>query len=272
MKKADIESQPIDLPGGGKAIIDWHRTLWLDGGDSKRPLRLDVTTTLRSPGSTGMPEGEEAVEVDNLIFRVNQQVKRRANGLHVMTIRGGGKVVLVYYMAQSGGLLRRRPARDALIPALNALAAEGGHALTLDFAEDPTWTKLLSIFGDHDPTQWQSDRAQMIAMAKAGDGIHARREVAHRVDFPNREACPPFLKAIRRMKFKPDGGPKATASKTNWVVSFQRNEPTLATWHLHGVVLKVKALAREHGGRYRGWETELIESKIPPPLTAPRGG
>jgi len=108
-----------------------------------------------------------------------------------------------------------------------------------------------------------------MATAHCGDAIHERRIVAHRAYFAQREQCRDFLQEVRKLRFKADGGPKALPDG-RFVAVVERLEPTLTTWHLHPVVLSVKALVVQNGGTYDGWETELIPSLTPPPLVGPR--
>ena len=266
MKKDEIEQQPLNLPGGGKALIDWCRPLWLHGANPRRPLRLEVAATVLNPGPTGMPEGPELTPLENLEFKLTRLLTRRVKCDHVMTVTGASERVYVFYLAAHVGLLRKRSTREVLDPLLARLSETEGRPLRVAWFDDPAWSRLLGVFSAHDPAQWKTDRALLIHMAKARDAVHARRIVAHRAFFTERDACRDFLRDVRRLKFKSDGGPKDTADG-KLVVLVERLEPTIATWHLHPVVLSVKALVLEHGGTYDGWETELIPSLEPPPLT-----
>ncbi|TNF25196.1 MAG: DUF695 domain-containing protein [Deltaproteobacteria bacterium] len=266
MKKEETELLPQNLPGGGKAIVEWCRPLWLHGADARRSLRLEVTATVASPDSLGMPEGPELTVLDNLAFRVEKALPGGAE--HVMTVTGAGKRTWVYYLKARVGVLKKQDAREAVGPALAKLAAASELPIQVTWADDPEWSRLLGIFPAYDPAQWKADQALLIHMAKQRDAIHARRVVAHRAFFPDRESCRTFLREVRKLKFKADGGPKEAANGEIYGL-VERLEPTIATWHLHPVVLSVKAVVVESGGRYHGWETELIESLEPPPLTPP---
>lgn len=263
--KNELELQPKNLPGGGKAIVSWCRPLWLQGAHPRRPLRLEVSTPVRAPGPTGMPEGAEVTALENLEFLLTRLVTRRAQADHAMTVTGGGEQVFVFYLAARCGLFRTKDTRATLAPLLEQLGAREGRSLGVTWADDPGWTRLLGLFEAHDPAQWKTDHALMIHMAKANDAIHARRTVAHRLYFTDRDGCRDFLRDVRRLKFKADGGPKEEADG-RLVVLVERLEPTIATFHLHPVVLSVKVLAAAHGGVYHGWETDLIPSRTPPPL------
>lgn len=271
MKKEDLEQQPKNLPGGGKAIIDWCRPLWLDGADARRPLRLEVTAQVRDPDATQMPHDDELTELDNLAFRIGKALPGGAGTEHAMTITGAGERTWIYYMKPRVGVVRKQDPRTVVPGALERLRDPTGAPLRLAWEDDPAWSKLLGIFEAHDPAQWREDRALMVHMIKANDAVHGRRVVGHRASFAEREQCRDFLRDVRRLKFKPDGGPKPTADG-RLTTLVERIEPSIVTWHLHPVVLSVKALVLEHGGTYDGWETPLIPSLTPPPLTGPRPG
>lgn len=268
MKKEETELLPQNLPGGGKAIIEWCRPLWLHGADARRPLRLEVTATVASPDPLGMPEGADLTAMDNVAFRLGKALPGAAE--HVMTVTGASARTWVYYLKPRVGVLKKQDAREALRPALDKVVAASELPVRVSWADDPGWSRLLAIFPAHDPEQWKADQALLIHMAKQRDAIHARRMVGHRAFFPDREGCRAFLREARKLKFKPDGGPKEAANGEVCGL-VERLEPTIATWHLHPVVLSVKALVLEHGGRYHGWETDLIESLEPPPLVPPMG-
>jgi|GEM_PF-2099701 len=267
MKKEETELLPQNLPGGGKAIVEWCRPLWLSGPDTRRPLRLDVTATVASPSPHGMPEGAELTALDNIAFRLKKALPGGA-AEHALTVTGAGERTWVYYLKPRLGLLKKQDARAALSATLEKVASDSELPVRSAWADDPEWSKLLGIFPAHDPEQWKSDQALLIHMAKQRDAIHSRRMVAHRAFFPDRDGCRGFLREARKLKFKSDGGPKPAAGGELCGL-VERLEPTIATWHLHPVVLSVKALVLEHGGRYHGWETDLIESLEPPPLVPP---
>lgn len=271
MKKDEIEQHPLQLPGGKKSLIEFSRRLFLDGPDPRRPLRAEVTIALRSPGPTGMPEGADAVELDNVAYLALKQLTGRGRGEHALTVTGAGARVLICYLPERVGLLRKRDPREVLTPALERIGREAGRELAVTFVHEPGWDRLLGIYPAHDPAQWQLDRALLMHMIKAGDAVHARREVAHKIYFPSRDASRDFLRQVRRLKLESRGAPRQL-SEDRWVVMVSRLEPTLVTWHLHPVVLNVKAAAAAHGGTYDGWEAELVPSLVPPPLTGPRPG
>ncbi|PIE20867.1 MAG: hypothetical protein CSA66_00380 [Proteobacteria bacterium] len=271
MKKDEIELQPVKLPGGGRSIIGFSRPLWLHGADPKRPLRLEVTVDVEAPDAQGMPEGAEADQLDDLEFLLVKAAKK-ARGEHAMKVTGAARVVHVFYLPAKVGAVRKRDPRQVVTPAVEAAGAKLGRALSVEWTDDPQWRRLLGIFSAHDPAQWQQDRALMIHMAKANDAIHARRQVGHRVYFDARERCAAFLREARQqLKLRANGGPKRAPAGApgKLLVTLERLEPTVAVWHLHPVVLSIKAIAAKHGGVYDGWETELIPSLVPPPLTPP---
>lgn len=271
MKKDETEQQPVNLPGGGRSIIDWCRPMWMSAPDAKRPLRLEVTVAVDAPDAQGMAEGDEVTALDDVGFLLEKAVRSAGGGEHVMTVRGSGEQVFVFYLRAQAGLLKKRSAKEVLEPQIAKIGGRVGRDLRVAWFDDPSWSRLIDIYPAHDPARWKADRALLVHMAKARDAIHGRRAVIHRATFAEREQCRQFLQGVRKLKFKPDGGPRQTASG-KFVAILERVEPTIATWHLHPVVLSVKALAVEAGGTYDGWETDLIESLEPPPLTAPRGG
>jgi hypothetical protein len=268
MKQQDIEQHLAVHAGGKKSLIEYSRPLWMQGADPSRPLRLEVTTDLRQPGGTGMPEGPEVVELDNLEHLLNGLVARRGSGVLCMRVSGSATRVYVFYLKAASGLFRKKAAREKLEPELARIGDKVGRELRVAWFDDPGWTRLLGVFSAYDPEQWLADRALLMHMVKAGDAVHARRSVAHRVYFTEREPCRDFLRDARRLKLKSDVGPKPTTDD-RLLVRVERLEPTLATWHLHPVVLNVKALAQKYGGTYDGWEAEFIQTLIPPPLKGP---
>ncbi len=274
MKKDDIELQPLDLPGGGKSLITWSRPLWLAGADPKRPIRLEVVAPIRAPNAKGMAEEGEAMMLGNIDHKLEALVVKKFKGAYAMRIEGGGKHLHIFYLPERVGLVRKRETREALPDAIAAVGAEFGWELKTTFEDDPGWSRLLALFSSHDPNQWLHDRGMMVAMAKANDAIHGRRQVIHKAYFNAREDARDFLRNVRKLRFKPKGGPRdAKPGKPGkLLVVLERSEPTIATWHLHATVLSVKELVIAHNGTYDDWECDFIENIVPPPLTAPRGG
>lgn len=270
MKKEEIEQQPLDLNGGGKAILEWNRTLWLHGPDKKRPTRVEVTVTRRAAGPIVLAEGFEQTELDNCAFRV-AQVLKKGGAEHVMSILSATERTDVYYLRGRVGLVGKRAAREALEEPLAKAMAGATLPVRAEWFDDPGWERLLGVFPGYDPAQWKADRQLMVHLIKAGDAVHTRRVVAHRVYFHERDHARDFLREIRKLRFKADGGPKDDPAG-RVVVLLERLEPTIATWHLHPVVLAVKAVVAQFGGVYHGWEVELVPSKVPPPLLGPPPG
>ena len=265
-----FEAVPLDLPGGGKSIIEFDVDLWSRGAQPRRPLRVDVTTELREPNAAGLVQGTDVGDLKLLQERLEVFMKRRASAVYAMRVTGERRQTSVFYVAASLGVLRRRDPREVLEPAISKFGAASGRELVATFHDDPEWSRLLSVYAAHDPAQWAADRQLLTHLAKQRDAIHARRAVAHRLFFPGRDAGRDFLREVRKLRFRGEGGPKpaAVGEPGAFVLVVVRTEPTLATWHLHPVVLIVKAAALKHGGVYEGWETELVPSLEPPPLTA----
>lgn len=266
-----FELTPHDRPGGGKSIIAFDAYLWADGADARRPLRVEVTGPLNDPNAAGLAHGTELGDLTALQEQLDRLMRRRAKARYAMRVTGEGKQTSIFYVAASLGLVRKRDPREALPKAITRFSESIGRELTVTFHDDPGWSRLLEIYSAHDPDQWSADRQMLIQMAKKSDAIHARRPVAHRVFFPDRDACRDFLRDIRKLKFKGEGGPKKAGSGDpgEFVLVVVRPEPTIATFHLHPVVLSVKAAASQRGGVYDGWEVELIPSLQPPPLMPP---
>jgi hypothetical protein len=271
--KAQFEHHPIDNPGGNNTVIAWNLHLWELGADPRRPVRVEVAWAVAAPTPTGMPEGPEGAQLDQLADSLAAFMRRRAGAKDALRITGNGRQIHVFYAPATVGWLRRRPVREALAGALARYAEAKGRESVVTFADDPQWTKLLGIFSAHDPKQWHQDRDLLIHMIKQRDVVVAKRPVAHRAHFASREDCREFLQAARKARFKSEGGPKPAApgDPGQWTGVVVHSEPTLLTWHLHPVVLTVKALAEQHRGVYDGWEAELILRHDPEPLAPPGG-
>ena len=271
--KEPFEVVPFDRPGGGKSLIEFNLHHWADGADAKRPLRVDVTTELHDPNAAGLAQGPDLGDLATLQERLEIFMRRKASAKYVMRITGAGEQVHTFYVPATLGVLRKRDPRETLDSAIVGFGESSGRDLSVAFEDDPEWSRLLGVYSAHDPEQWHWDRSMLMQLAKQSDAIHARRAVAHRVYFDDRDACREFLRGVRKLRFKGEGGPKnAKAGKPGaFVIVVVRTEQTLATWYMHPVVLSVKAVALEHGGTYAGWETELVPSLEPPPL-APASG
>ncbi len=272
--KESFEGIPFDHPGGGKSLIEFNPYYWSDGVEPKRPVRVEISTDLRDPNGAGLAHGRELGDLATFQERLEILMKRKGSARYVMRVTGEGRQTNIYYIPAALGLLRKRDPRDALEPAIVSFGESCDRPLTVTFHDDPEWSRLLGIFETHDPAQWAWDRQMLVHLAKKRDAVHARRQVAHNVYFPSRDACRDFLRDIRKqLRFKSEGGPKKAApgKPGPFVIVVVRVEPTIATWHLHPVVLSVKRVAGQHGGVYDGWETELIKSLEPPPLSMQSG-
>ena len=267
--KDPFEALPLDLPGGGKSLVEFNLRLWSAGGQPRRPLRVDVQTELREANAAGLPAGREPGDLLTLHEQLESLMKRRASAKYAMRVTGERRQTNIFYIPEKLGLLRKRDPRELLEPAIQAFGDKLGRPLCVTFHDDPDWSRLLGVYSVHDPEQWVMDRQMLVHMAKKRDAIHAHRSVAHRVYLPGREAARDFLREVRKLRFKGEGGPKTAAAGAPGplVLVVVRSEPTIATWHLHPVVLSVKGAALRHGGVYHGWETELIPSLEPPPLS-----
>jgi hypothetical protein len=271
--KEPFEHQPLDNPSGGRSILSWNLHLWANGPDGKRPVRVDVSWPVRNPNPNGMPEDEEVEDLTTLQKNLVSLMKRRADAKYALGIVGDGVQSHVFYAPERVGFLRKKDLRDALGPALEDFGEDNGRELDVAFVEDAEWSRLLRIFASHDPLQWQADRALLLHMIKQRDAVGAKRPVAHRAHFDEREQCREFLQGARKLRFKSEGGPKQAkpGAPGAWTGVVVRKEQTLLTWHIHPVVLSIKDIVTRAGGVYDGWEAEIVSRKDPEPLAPPGG-
>ncbi len=266
-----FEQHPLDaVDGGPRSLMEWNSELWMDGVDPRRPLRLDVSFDLREPTPNGLPVGAESTYLRDLYPRLASFIRRKTSAKYAMRLSRGGRQEHVFYAPAKSGLLSRKDPLTALGGALPKFGANnGGYSMGVAVVDDPDWSRLMGIFSVYDPAQWHADRQLLIAMMKQRDAVMAKRPVAHKAHFAEREGCRLFLQAARKERFKSEGGPKKT--KHGWTATVVRREQAVATWHIHPVVLMVKALASSAGGTYDGWEAELVARKDPVPLAPPGG-
>lgn len=263
---APFEHQPVETADGGRSVMAWNLQLWANGVDAKRPCRVEITWDIQGPTPGGMPEAQEEARLTDMAARLEGAMKRKASAKYALRLTGDGKQTHVFYTPARVGVVGRKDVSEAVRKMLAGFGDARARNPTFVVADDPEWTRILGIFESHDPEQWQADRALLVHMAKQRDAIMARRPVHHRATFQDRDQCRAFLQGARKLRFKSEGGPKQVGGA--WVGSVVRKEPTLATYHLHAVVLKLKALVAQGEGVYDGWETEVVKRLDPEPLTA----
>jgi hypothetical protein len=143
-------------------------------------------------------------------------------------------------------------------PFVNALAAQTGYELEASFRDDPQhegyWHDLYPTDDD-----WRviHDLEVLDQLRKRGDDGRAERQIDHWVYFDNEKAATEFVTWAETDSFTHDTKYSRVTDEGTYCVRLQHIGPaTIESVSRRSITLRRKA--REHGGKYDGWETPVL--------------
>lgn len=203
---------------------------------------------LQKPAASGMTTSEEAqalYPLDDIFTEAADQ----DGAIYVGRVTTGGFRDFVFY-APNGAAFEQEIASRA-----NTLV---GYNFETGSRPDPEWTVYRNyLYPSKRMQQTMKNRGVYDALEKRGDPLTASREVDHWAYFPTSFARATFIQNSMKNGFRVRNMLEPDSQGDDFGVTIFRQDVP-APDELDDVILILFDLAQEAGGRYDGWETQIL--------------
>lgn len=222
--------------------------------DEERPRALRVALGFLSTNDNGLPRGEEEYEA---LERIEDRVLEEAG-------RSGAVFVGRRSYQGSRDLYFYTPQGDAAAAAVAGVLRDITDRPTeADTVDDPQWEFYLEqLLPDEAELRRVMDEAVVEQLEEAGDPLSVPRPVTHFVYFADAAARDAFAARAAEQGFRPEAFEDEDPDDEDerFGLSLER-EDAVELEAINEVTTDLALAAEEAGGRYDGWETEIVRGE-----------
>jgi Family of unknown function (DUF695)/Regulator of ribonuclease activity B len=217
-----------------------------DAPVEKRPWLLWMWIHLRSPKPDGMSSPEEAAQLHAMGEALDSTLSATCGAQLIGRVTGNGRREFYFYAAEPGEL-------SAAVASVMRNFADYHHESGSTF--QPDWDQYFALYPSEDNLERMHNRRLLETLAADGDVHELPRKVEHWFAFPDeagRMACRETLVAIEfAVEEENQGDEEVEEPSFALVVS---REDSVDSHTINGITIELARLAREHDGRYDGWQ------------------
>ena len=214
----------------------------------KRPWLLWVWVVLQSPKPDGLASAEEAPRLHAIGESLDSTISATCGAQLVGRVTGNGRREFYFYGAEPGEL------SVAVGTALKGFA-DYRHECGSTF--QPDWDQYFMLYPSESNLERMQNRRLLETLAADGDVHELPRKVDHWFSFSDentRSACRDTLASIDfAIEDESQSDDEAESLPFALVVS---RADSVDAHTINGITIELARLAREHSGRYDGWQCE----------------
>jgi hypothetical protein len=217
-----------------------------DAPVEKRPWLLWVWIPLLTPKSDGLASSGEAPQLQAIGESLDSTISATCGAQLVGRVTGNGRREFYFYAAEPGELTA---AVAAVMANFSAYRHESGSTF------QPDWDQYFLLYPSENNLERMLNRRRLEALAADGDVHEQPRKVDHWFAFPDeasRAACREVLAAIE-FTIEEESQSEEEGELLPFALVAARAD-SVDSHTINGITIELARLAREHGGRYDGWE------------------
>lgn len=257
----------------GCGMSDWWGTLQLtiddspgsvlvdlgaceDAPDRTRPISIRVRMPLKNPRPDGFWTPDEGPDLEAIEKSIPTVFRERLNAVYVGRATSKGLRDFYLYAPSLAGLKDAMAELRRLHPTYQFSAASG---------DDPEWETYLNFLYP-DPLNFQLMLSEdtIEGLRELGDDESLDRELTHWTYFPRRTNLDGFFAAAKLQGYRArllDSDASDPADERCVIVEGVSRGGRLG---IQDSLVKVFGLVTEHGGRYDGFESPVMEPDVGP--------
>jgi regulator of RNase E activity RraB len=215
----------------------------------KRPWLLVVSVQLRTPRDDGLATQEEAQKLHEIGTALDSMISVTCGAQLVGRVTGSGRREFYFYAAEPGEL-------EAA--AERVMKSYDGYEYEVVSLFQPDWDQYFHLYPSDSNLERMQNRQLLEQLAEQGDDHELPRKVEHWLHFADaesRDACRDTLAAIDFV-IEDESESEEEGEMLPFGLVVSRTD-SVDTHTINGITLELARLAREHGGRYEGWEAPV---------------
>lgn len=217
-----------------------------------RPWLLWVWVEMQSPRPEGLSSNDEAPKLLEIGAALDATISATCGAQLVGRVTGAGRREFYFYAAEPGEL---ESATASAMKAFESYKYESGSNF------QPEWKQYLELlYPSESNLQRMFNRRVLESLAESGDVHETPRQVDHWLEFPNEAARDAVRDTLIAIDFQLEdefvSGELQGERPQTLVVS---RVDSVDSHTINGITLELARLAAQHGGRYDGWECQVIQ-------------
>ncbi len=222
----------------------------------KRPWLLWVFVNLQSPTPEGLSSNSEGARLHEMGEALDANISAACGAQMVGRLTGAGRREFYFYGEEPG------PLDQAVAQAMQSF---GEYQQECGSTLEPEWDQYVNLLYPSDTNlQRMFNRRVLETLAERGDSHETPRQVDHWLEFPDedrRAACRDTLLAIE-FKLESEFLSEEVDDELPCTLVVSRVD-SVDSHTINGITLELARLAQQHGGRYDGWESPVVNSDTP---------
>lgn len=224
-----------------------------DAPVEKRPWLLWVWIVLQAPKSDGLATGGESPKLNLIGGALDSTISATCGAQLVGRVTGNGRREFYFYAAEPGEL-------QASVASVMKNFADYRHEFGSTF--QPEWEQYFMLYPSESNLERMQNRRRLEELAADGDVHQLPRKVEHWFAFADeatRAACRDLLTAIE-FTLEEESLSEDEAEVLPFALIVSRAD-SVDSHTINGITIELARLAREHSGRYDGWQCEVTRAE-----------
>ena len=199
----------------------------------------------------GFPVDSEFDNLYKISNAVGEQLNEIAKPIMAGTFTFECERLDYYYLSDTTGI-RSALSRlyESKFPSYN---------FTINIKKDEEWKGYFSFLYPNEITQeYMANQKVLTALSKAGDNLSGVRTLDHLAYFKDSKARDCFISVIKTNGFVIDKTSAETETEWKYFIYFSKKQ-NIDIHEISSVTLDLRKNAKQCGGQYDGWETQLIK-------------
>jgi uncharacterized protein (TIGR01619 family) len=220
--------------------------------DKTRPWLLWVWVYSNQPRPDGLSSSEEFDTLSVIEDTVVTTMERKCSATFTGRITTDGRREFYFYA------LTRKDFDDAV---RDATAPYNKYRFAFDAQLDPDWNQYLNVlYPSPEDLQRIQNRDVLEVLKQRGDTLETPRDILHWAYFKNKEDRENFRNAVQFLGFRVESIPKDVAGEYAHGICVAKKQE-MAHEAVDATVIALHRASETSGGKYDGWECELIANK-----------
>lgn len=216
---------------------------------SEKPFLVWLRVDVINPDEERFPTEEEDIRLNEIEDAATESFAE-ADVRYVGRITSDGVREFYFYTADPEQF------RDSVTTVMSEFPE---YTFEADFAEDPEWTHYRDVLYPSPEDLQQIENQHIInRLYQAGDSLTTPRRIDHYANFKTSEDRESFISAAEALGYEAASRPdRPDTTEFPYAVGLLRVDPVDGET-IDRITFELFDLAREHGGEYEGWGSEVI--------------
>lgn len=217
------------------------------------PFVLVTGITYKTSRDDGFPENETFKVLHKIGDDLIELIGKEAEFIHVGSFMYNKERLEYFYINEGNGLKEK----------LEKYYADNypDNKFYLNIKEDNQWRYYKEfLYPNEETLNFMADQSIIKNLLEAGDQLKTQRRVDHWLYFPTESDMEKCKEAIKQLKYSIDSFGKINDTSMAFELKISRIDKVDID-SIYPITSELRKLAKDHNGKYDGWETTVEKTK-----------